>query len=541
MNGNMISYNNLSDDKKILYWVALTSVEGWGPSVIRNLFKKYGSLYNILEQIENKNPDIINIEKAYNTIFVDNCHIAKNIIDITNSCGAKIVTLGSNLYPANIRNIPAIPPVLYYKGSLDLISIKSLAVVGTTNPTEQGLLNAKRFANYCVRNDIQVISGLARGIDTAAHETTLECNGITYAVIGHGIDYTYPSENKNLYEKIEKNGAVISQFPTGNKPNKWQFPMRNELMCTLASGTVIIEATNNCGSVVQADFSFKHNRRVYVLHNNINSQSDDFKWANELVKRGAVVVKSFKDVKVVLPKEIDKLQNQILNGETANGQQNLLSLENINYTNKTILFDLDGVIVDSFESMKKAYIRVINELSNIVIDESKLNIILKQSPFNIFKKFKVDTKIGNRLFKKYFSEYLNSPKFIPKIGNIIKQLKDKGFKIGIVTSQPSSRYKKIMKKANFSKYIDIAITWNDIPRGKCKPSPDGITIALKKLNATPAEAFYIGDTTIDIQAAKNANVKSVAVLWGIDSYNQLSSENPDYIFNDVIELKRLII
>ncbi len=536
-----MSFNNLSKDDKLLYWVAFTTVKGWGPNIIRNLCKQFGSIATILEQVKQQNHEISNVESAYNTIFLNHCDIAKQIIEKTFQCNGRIVTIEDEIFPQNIKNLSGLPPVLYYKGSLNALSIKSLAVVGTTSPTKKGIENAERFAIYCVNNNIQVISGLARGIDTAAHKSTLKNGGTTYAVIGHGIDYIYPAENDELFSQIENNGAIISQFPTGTKPARWQFPMRNELMCTLASGTVIIEAVNDCGSVVQADFSFKHKRAVYVLHNNINNKSHDFSWTSKLLEKGAIKVGSFSDVKVVLPSEISKLESQIQGNELVNGQRSLLNLneiQNVN-SNKAILFDLDGVLVDTSDSMKKAYKKVLKELANMTIDDSELCKHLKKSPTQIFKMLKIDTKNGNNLYRKYYNEYLQFSDFFPKINDIIKLFKSKCFKIGIVTSQPTSRYNIIIKNAPFAKYIDVAITWNDVPRGRNKPSPDGINQALKKINVLPSRTFFIGDTTNDLDAAKNANVKSVAVLWGLDSYNELIEKNPDYIFRKVTELEKL--
>lgn len=536
----MISYNNFSKDKKILYWVAFTTVKDWGSHIIRNLFKQFESVPNILEQIRQKNSEIPYINNAYKTIFLDNCSVAKSIIEKTYQCNAKIVTLEDELFPINIKNLPTLPPILYYKGAINSLSIKSLAVVGTTTPTKRGVDNASRFVAYCVKNNIQVISGLARGIDTAAHKSALKKDGTTFAIIGHGIDYVYPAENKELFFEIAEKGAVISQFPTGTKPARWQFPMRNELMCTLASGTVIIEAVNDCGSVVQANYSFKHNRAVYILHNNINNKSDDYSWSRKLLNQGAVLVTSFKDVKVVLPKEISKLEDQILGYETINGQKSLLNLNKMQSmsTNKAVLFDLDGVLVDTSDSMKRAYKRVFKELGKPISD-SEIDNNLKKSPNQIFRLLGIDIKSGNNLYRKYYSEYLSLSEFFPEIDNIIKLLKTKGFKIGIVTSQPSSRYNMIIKNASFAKYVDVAITWNDIPKGKSKPYPDGIHKALEKINVVPNRTFFIGDTTNDVIAAKSANVKSVAVLWGLENYNELSAVDPDYILYNITDLERL--
>jgi DNA protecting protein DprA len=198
-------------------------------------------------------------------------------------------------YPASLSQWDGRPPVLFYKGDLSHLNKRSLALVGRVDPTDKGFAAADWFARKCVDNDITVVSGLAKGIDGASHRASLrEPKGYTYAVVGHGLDYVYPRENCDLYDAIPLRGAVISQFSTGTGPQRWTFPARNEVMCTLALGTVIVEGKPGCGSIIQADFSFKHGRPVFLLRRNLGSVESG--WAEELVARGAHVVECFDQV-----------------------------------------------------------------------------------------------------------------------------------------------------------------------------------------------------------------------------------------------------
>src|SRR5919197_1975942 len=174
-------------------------------------------------------------------------------IERTLAMGAGYLLWTDADYPANLRDWPGRPPILYAKGNMAGLGPRSLALVGRVDPSDQGRAAAARFAAACVAHDVIVVSGLAKGIDAAAHRGALDAGGWTYAVVGHGLDFAYPPDNADLYARIATRGAVLSQFATGVGPQRWTFPMRNEVMCTLAMGTVIVDATDGCGSLIQAD------------------------------------------------------------------------------------------------------------------------------------------------------------------------------------------------------------------------------------------------------------------------------------------------
>jgi DNA protecting protein DprA len=201
-------------------------------------------------------------------------------------------------YPKNLNLWDARPPVLFIRGTLHALHERALALVGRVDSSAEGVATAARFARRCVENGIVVISGLAKGIDAASHRGALAANASTYAVLGHGLDHAYPKENAALYDVIPTRGALISQFRTGFGPQRWTFPARNEVMCNLALGTVIVEGKPRCGSLIQADFSFKHGRPVFVLGRNLHG--GDANWATDLVRRGAHVIERFDQVLDVL-------------------------------------------------------------------------------------------------------------------------------------------------------------------------------------------------------------------------------------------------
>jgi len=181
-------------------------------------------------------------DKVRNHLVHANLEAYENVIRSTYTLGGNFKLWSDSDYPANLSKWAGRPPVLFYKGQLQKLSTRALALVGRVDPTERGQEAALRFGRMCVDNDIQVVSGLAKGIDGASHRAALqEPAGTTFAVVGHGLDFAYPSENHDLYEQIPHHGAILSQFATGVGPQRWTFPARNEAMCTLALGTVIIE------------------------------------------------------------------------------------------------------------------------------------------------------------------------------------------------------------------------------------------------------------------------------------------------------------
>jgi len=212
--------------------------------------------------------------------------------------GGAFILWNEASYPRNLNRWDARPPVLFIRGTLHALHERALALVGCGDASTEGVASAGRFARKCVDNGIVVISGLAKGIDAASHRGALDANAGTYAVLGHGLDFAYPRENGELYDVIPTGGALISQFRTGVGPQRWTFPARNEVMCMLAAGTVIIEGKPRSGSLLQANSSLQHGRPVFVLRRNFSS--GDASWATDLVRRGAHVIDRFGQVLDVL-------------------------------------------------------------------------------------------------------------------------------------------------------------------------------------------------------------------------------------------------
>lgn len=197
--------------------------------------------------------------------------------------GIKIIFLEEQDYPYLLKEIDAPPVFLFYKGSLNPIEL-CLAVVGSRQITTYGKQVAYSLLREIVPQGLTIISGLALGVDTFAHQEALNCSGRTLAVLGNGLDQVYPLQNKNLAQKIQENGALISEFPIGVPPYNYNFPRRNRLISGLSVGTLVVEAKIKSGSLITARYAIEQNRDVFAVPGNIfNSQSGG---TNQMIQKG---------------------------------------------------------------------------------------------------------------------------------------------------------------------------------------------------------------------------------------------------------------
>lgn len=208
--------------------------------------------------------------------------------------GARLVTVLDEDYPSNLRLISNLPPFLFLLGGpIEQADLRSVAVVGTRKPSPAGRSRADRLARELVKHSVTVVSGLAAGIDTAAHTATLEAGGRTIAVIGTGVTRVYPAENRGLMERIEQSGSVVSQFWPSTPPATWTFPRRNVVMSGIAQGTAVIEATSTSGAKMQARLALEHGKRAFLLRTLVTEQP----WARKYVaERGAIEVADVDDI-----------------------------------------------------------------------------------------------------------------------------------------------------------------------------------------------------------------------------------------------------
>lgn len=207
--------------------------------------------------------------------------------------GTRCVSVLDREYPVNLRAIYNRPPFLFVRGSLTESDQRSIAIVGTRGASPKGLDQATRLASALAGQGVTVLSGLARGIDSAAHRAALSVGGRTAAVMGTGMHRRYPTENSDLAAEIERSGALVSQFWPDAPPTRWSFPMRNVVMSGMAIGTVVIEASSTSGAKMQARLALEHGKLVFLIRSLVLGEA----WAQDYVdRRGALVVDDVDDV-----------------------------------------------------------------------------------------------------------------------------------------------------------------------------------------------------------------------------------------------------
>ncbi|MGF6776137.1 DNA-processing protein DprA [Paraburkholderia sp. GAS334] len=208
--------------------------------------------------------------------------------------GNQVLTLGDPAYPPSLLTMPDPPPLLYVKGRLDLLHARSVAVVGSRSATPQGVEDAGRFARALSDAGLAVVSGLALGIDAAAHRSALHGPGSTIAVIGTGADVVYPSANHQLAHQIAAAGAIVSEWPLGTPARSAHFPQRNRLIAGLSSGVLIVEAAMRSGSLITARLANEMGRDVFAIPGSIHAPLA--RGCHRMIKQGAKLVETPEDV-----------------------------------------------------------------------------------------------------------------------------------------------------------------------------------------------------------------------------------------------------
>lgn len=216
--------------------------------------------------------------------------------------GAELIPIRTPLYPALLREIFDPPPVLYARGRTELLHSPMVAIVGTRRPTPYGSAAATRIARDLAHAGLTISSGMARGIDTAAHRAALDTGGNTAAVFGCGVDQIYPAENRKLADEIAEKGLILSEFPMGAPPYPQNFPIRNRIISGISLGVLVVEGGEYSGSAITAKLAAEQGREVFAIPGNITSK---LSWGpNLLIKQGAKLVQEWNDVVAELKPEV---------------------------------------------------------------------------------------------------------------------------------------------------------------------------------------------------------------------------------------------
>ena len=284
----------------------LLNVEGIGPGKIFSLLTKIDSFENILSSPIHqllKVPGISkNLASRIQIINKQRIELTKSFeteLEKLERIGGRIITYWDDDYPKLLRRIYYPPLMIQILGELKDSDEFAVAIVGTRMPTAYGKMQAEKIASALAEQQITIVSGLARGIDSIAHSSALKVNGKTISVIGSGLDVIYPPENKKLFQQIAENGLIISEFPLGTKPDAQNFPKRNRIISGISLGTVVVETKHTGGAMQTAAHALDQNREVFAVPGNLGvAQSEG---TNSLIQNGeAKLIKSHEDILVEL-------------------------------------------------------------------------------------------------------------------------------------------------------------------------------------------------------------------------------------------------
>jgi DNA processing protein len=286
------------------YWLALALTQGLGPTRIKKLIEHFGTAERVfqasLTELEAMGMRAVSAQSIATgkSLELGQQECAKAV-----EARARIISLSDPEYPSRLKEIYDPPVVLFVKGSVEVLAQPGIAMVGTRHPTPYGSGMAERLSTDLAARGMVIISGLARGVDTASHRGAVAAKGKTVAVLGTGIDVMYPRENSRLAEQIlALGGALITEFPVGTSPTPQNFPIRNRIISGMSAGVLVVEAAEYSGTRITSRCALEQNRDVYAVPGNVTNKNS---WGpNTLIKQGAKLVATWEDVWEELPTDM---------------------------------------------------------------------------------------------------------------------------------------------------------------------------------------------------------------------------------------------
>jgi DNA processing protein len=358
------------------YWVWLSAIPKVGARRCIKLLEHFKEPKGIWEASKDEllTLQFMNEETIYQVLNKRYRQEAEKHVENIIKQKISIVTIKSEVYPYYLKNIHDPPIVLYTNGGLN-IDEKFVAVVGSRKASSYGLEVAQRISNELSGLGITVVSGMARGIDSSAHNGALKAEGRTIAILGCGPDIVYPSENKALMDRIRQSGAVISEYLPGTQPVPQNFPARNRIISGLSLGVVVVEAGIKSGSLITADFALEQGREVFAVPGNINSLNS--KGTNRLIKDGAKIVTCIDDIIEELNVSVQK------NSRSSGARKSIINFDSLEKDELGIVkqLEVEEMHIDRLAAMSGLSMHVIN--STLIILEMKG--IIEQIPGKIIR------------------------------------------------------------------------------------------------------------------------------------------------------------
>ena len=281
--------------EELKYWVSFSGVPGIGKAKVYHLLECFGSLRDAWTAPEKDLKRAGLDSRSLQALIAIRATLSPDAeLDRLEDQHINAFTCEDSDYPASLKQIYDYPPVLFVKGDLPKTAEPCLAVVGTRRPTAYGRQAAGELVADLVRSGVHIVSGLARGIDSVAHQSALDAGGTTVAVFASGLDIVYPRENARLAASITEHGALISEHPLGTRPKPESFPLRNRIMSGISLGVLVIEAGERSGALITAHQALEQNREVLAVPGSIFSPASN--GTNRLILEGAKLVRQCEDV-----------------------------------------------------------------------------------------------------------------------------------------------------------------------------------------------------------------------------------------------------
>ncbi|MCI5839900.1 MAG: DNA-processing protein DprA [Peptoniphilaceae bacterium] len=330
-----------------------------------DLDKIYEIDFNKFEIVDKKTK-----EKIFNK---DNIEKFKRYVDRLKNGKYKIVSIYDDYYPRNLRYIDDPPAILYYMGELNKNDEYSLSFVGSRKCSDYGKWACKELTSQVVSKGITTVSGLASGIDSICHKTTIENNGRTIAILGNGINIIYPSKNRVLYEEIiNKGGLILSEFPLDTTPKPYNFPRRNRIISGISLGTVVIEAKEKSGSLITASYASEQGKEVFSIPGNINSVYS--KGTNKLIQDGCKLILNVDDIL----EEIEILKEKSLEKEKDNVKLDEIEMKIYKYIQENGPSKIDDLVLNLGEDINTINFVITSlELKDYISNSGILGYVVK--------------------------------------------------------------------------------------------------------------------------------------------------------------------
>lgn len=358
--------NNNIDELKAL--IVLNSIPTLGPVRIKRLVEHFGCATKVLDANIEELSQVENIgENIAKTIvkYKDKINVDKEIELLKNN-EIQIISYKDENYPEVLRYLSDPPVILYVKGEIKKSDMISVAVVGTRKPTSYGRMVTEQLIKELAEYNLTIVSGLAYGIDTVAHQSAIKYGLRTIAVLGNGLGIYYPLINKKLQQQIPRYGAVVSEFPYFYKPNKTTFPQRNRIIAALSLGTVVVEADLQSGAMITAKFAAELGKDVFAVPGSIFSRQS--RGTNYLIKSGAKIVTSAEDIIEEIKSISEFVQQKILSKKSVVTKQEIHASE---ITGKArivldvIMSEPEGIHIDKLQAVTNIEI---SELMKILFE-----------------------------------------------------------------------------------------------------------------------------------------------------------------------------